>query len=135
MQDPPTDTQHPAGDGMAPTECRWVLSLEGAPARRRWIGRLWHRDALCLAETRGCNSRQEVHHLIRTASRIAHIDDCYARIDDDPLGPRFLLSHPDGAVLLVGSPRRNHIERERALAVVKASARALLEPDPVTVDG
>jgi len=57
--------------------------------------------------------------LIDRAERIAHVDDCYRRIDNDPLGLQFLLHDPGGRLLLIGVARATPLERERALLVVK----------------
>jgi hypothetical protein len=123
------DTREPREQGHVatipyPSEAQWVVGVDDQEHPPRWIGRLLHRQIGVVAETRFARSRNQVQRTIEIASRIAHSDDCYQRLDEDPCALRFLLSHPNGETLLIGAAQGDVLSRERALHVVKASGRA-----------
>ncbi len=121
-------SERPAQRDAAPfdalSDARWVVGLDDQEDPPRWIGWLLHRGIGVVAETRVAPSRGQVQRTIEIARQIAHSDDCYQRLDEDPCALRFLLSHPNGETLLIGTAQGNVLARERALHAVKVSARA-----------
>jgi hypothetical protein len=107
----------------------WRVSPVIGEARSRWVGELLDSRQRCIALTGFHPCREDVVRVLRRVFRVAHADDCYSRLDNDPNGLQFLLADPAGAVLLIGRPQLTVLERERAIAAVKRSARAVIPQD------
>lgn len=108
---------------------RWRLVPILGEARTRWVGELLDQRGRLVALTGFHPSRGDTIRVIRRAIRVAHVEDCYSRLDNDLNGLQFLLTDPAGAVLLIGTPQPNSLERERAIAAVKTAARADVPDD------
>lgn len=113
-------------------QARWLVAVaDDARGVAQWNATLVHGVVGSVAETPLCQSRGEVEALIEQVERIAHIDDCYRRIDNDPLGLQFLLHDPGGRMLLIGVVRATPLDRERAMLVVKRVGRPRVPEAPV----
>jgi len=109
----------------ATPEASWfvVVDVGNGHVALHWTACLRVRDGGCVAKTPQCRSRAEVDAPLARIGRVAHVDDCIRRLDNDPLGLQFLLNDPTGPLPLIGTPQRTSLDRERALIVVKCVAR------------
>ena len=102
---------------------RWSVAPMAVDGRPRWVGELLDASGRGLARTGDLPTRAEVLRVIARALQVAHVEDCYRRIDDGIDGLTFLLGEPAGGVLLLGAAQPTTLDRERAIVALKGSAR------------